>query len=218
MFSKKVDKRSRKAMIEFLTEHFRYSTMNSWNCSSSYAHCVKYGNLNLTKEQSDKFFEMLSSDDNEFFDCYAEPLIEGFREETGYTAGFNGRSGGYLVMYEGCYETLGYKSRCTHCYQNNYKTVEESGNICGRCGKPTRVNLEKPITVFQVYPGRSIDQDEDFEEWSLDSIRDRVKLVQRFDELCDDIRDELCYYLDHHEFVEEEYSVTKTHKVAKEIA
>lgn len=218
MFSKKVDMRSRKAMIEFLTEHFRYSTMNSWNRSSSYAHCVKYNNLNLTEEQRDKFFEMLSSDDNEFFTCYAEPLIDEFRAETGYTAGFNGRSGGYLVMYEGCYETLGYKSRCTHCYQNNYKTVEESGNICGRCGKPTRVNLKKPITVFQVYPGRSIDQDEDFEEWSLDSIRERVKLVQRFDKLCDDIRDELCYYLDTHEFVEEEYTITKTHKVAKELA
>ena len=218
MYFKKIDMRSRKAMTEFLENHFRYSTMNSWNGSSSYANNVKYYNLNLTDEQTTKFFELLDNDDREFWDCYAEPLIEGFREDTGYTAGFNGRSGGYLVMYEGAYEDLGYKSRCTSCYQLNYTSVEESGNVCGKCGKPTRVNLKKPITTFRVYPGRSIDQDVDWSEYSLGYLKERVKLVQRFDELCDDIRNELVFYLDSHEIVEEEYTVTKTRKVFKEIA
>lgn len=34
-FAKKVDTRSRQAMAEFLTNHFRYYTMNSWNGSTS---------------------------------------------------------------------------------------------------------------------------------------------------------------------------------------
>ena len=218
MFSVKVDMRSRKAMTEFLENHFRYSTMNSWNGSTSYAHNVKYYNLDLNEEQTDKFFDLLSSDDDEFFSCYVEPLIEGFREDTGFTAGFNGRSGGYLVMYSGVYEELGYKSRCTECYQLNYKTVEESGNVCGKCGKPTRVNLKKPLVTFKTYPGRSVDADVDWSEYSLEYLRERVKLVQRFDELCDDIRNELVYYLDSHKLVEEEYTVTKTRKVFEEIA
>ena len=218
MFSQKVDMRNRKKMIDFLTEHFRYNTMNSWNRSTSYANNVKYYNLDLTKEQQDKFFDLLDSDCNDFYECYADPLIDGFREDTGFTAAFNGRSGGYLVMYEFEWKELGYKSRCTSCGQLNYKTVEESGCKCGRCGEDSRVNLSRPIRQMSVFPGRSIDQDEDFEDWSINAIRERVRLVQRFDELCDDIRNELVYYLDTHHLVEEEYTETKTRKVFEEIA
>lgn len=218
MYFKKVDLRSRKAMTDFLENHFRYSTMNSWNGSESYANNVKSYNLNLTREQTDKFYELLDSEDSSFWDFNVKCLIDEFLEETGYTAGFNGRSGGYLVMYDGEWVTLGYKSRCTSCYQLNYKTVEESSNVCGRCSKPTRVNLSKPITAFKVYAGRSVDSDVDWAEYSLGYLRDRVKLVQRFDKLCDDIRNELVYYLDSHKVVEEEYTVTKTRNVFKEIA
>jgi hypothetical protein len=37
------------------------------------------------------------------------------------------------------------------------------------------------------YPGRSIDMDEDFEDWSLYELRERTGLVQEFDRLADDI-------------------------------
>jgi hypothetical protein len=53
MFSRKVDRRSRAAMIAFLVEHFRYDTMNSWNGSTSYAHCIKFSRLGLSPEQTD---------------------------------------------------------------------------------------------------------------------------------------------------------------------
>lgn len=216
MYKTKVDLRSRKAMVEFLTNHFRYCTMNSWNGNSSYANNVKYYNLDLTNEQASKFFEMLNMEDSEFYECYMEPLIEGFREETGYTVGVNGRSGGYLVVYKFEWETLDYKSRCTSCHQLSYADAKEGDCKCGKCGKDTRVNLTRPLRRMRTLMG-GIDQDEDFEDWSLDSIRERVKMVQRFDELCDDIRNELVYYLDSHNVVEEEYSVTKTRKVFKEI-
>jgi len=41
MFFKPVDLRSQKAMVEFLSNHFRYNTMNSWNNSTSYANNIK---------------------------------------------------------------------------------------------------------------------------------------------------------------------------------
>lgn len=63
-FEKKVDRRSRKAMVEFLTSHFRYDTMNSWNRMTSYAHSVKMNRLGLTKAQEDAAYEMLGADEN----------------------------------------------------------------------------------------------------------------------------------------------------------
>ena len=212
MFSKTVDMRSRKAMVDFLTDHFRYNTMNSWNNSTSYAHCVKLWNLGLNKEQEDKFWELLDCDYSDF-NIFTQDLINEFCDETGYTAGFNGRSGGYIVMYSGKWEDTGYKSRCTNCGQLNFTKVEENSCKCGRCGQMTRVNLSKPMIRFSTYPGRDIDQGEDFEDWDLESIRERVRLVQRFDKLCDDIRDKLIWFLDNYEVEEEEYTEVKTRKV-----
>ena len=57
-FIKEVDLRSRKSMIRFLTTHFRYDTMNSWNQSTSYANNVKVYNLGLTKEQEEKLYDI----------------------------------------------------------------------------------------------------------------------------------------------------------------
>ena len=58
-FSKEVDLRSRKSMTDFLVNHFRYNTMNSWNQSTSYANNVKVYNLGLSKEQENKLYAML---------------------------------------------------------------------------------------------------------------------------------------------------------------
>ena len=38
---------TRKQMIDFLSDHFRYHTMNSWNNATSYARCVKLNRLSL---------------------------------------------------------------------------------------------------------------------------------------------------------------------------
>ena len=117
-FETKVDMRSRKAMITFLTKHFRYDTMNSWNRSTSYAHCVKLNRLGLSKEQLDNAYEVLSTD---FSDEISWPIQEFTREQNGcYTIGFNGRSSGYLVLYESRYEDTGHKSRCRSCGQLNF--------------------------------------------------------------------------------------------------
>lgn len=209
-FSKKVDLRSRKDVVDFLTNHFRYDTMNSWNQNTSYAHCVKIHNLGLTGEQIDKVYELIDMD--ETYDNI-NWLLEEFAVAHNYAwqVGFNGRSGGYLVLYQGGRKALDYKSRCTHCGQLNYKTIEETDNAkCGRCGAEARINLTKPI--MQSYTvGKGTDMCEDFEDWDMYSLKERVKLVQEFDELCDKCLAEFVWLIDNAKIEEEEYEVTETH-------
>lgn len=77
----------------------RYWTMNSWNRSSSLAYNLKIYNV-IDKDLQDKVYEMLELD--EFYDEINE-LIREFDWFHNYEwqAGFNGRSGGYLVLYKG---------------------------------------------------------------------------------------------------------------------
>ena len=183
-FTTKVDTRSRKAMAKFLSEHFRYCIMNSWNCSTSWANNVKIYKLGLPTEIENKLYDMLDVD---YWDSdlkiFIDDLIQDFEIETGYSAGFNGRSDGYLVMYD------------TKC-----------------------VNGKR-----QVYPGRSVDDytfDEymDKDEFDMQDLRDKVKLVQTFDTLCNRIIDECIYFAENYKVVEEEYTETKIRKVLQEIA
>ena len=46
-FYQSVDLRSRSQMTDFLTKHFRYPTMNSWNNAVSYACNLKIHKLGL---------------------------------------------------------------------------------------------------------------------------------------------------------------------------
>lgn len=212
-FSKKVDTRSRKAMIEFLTGHFRYDTANGWNRSTSYAHNLKIYNLGLTSEQESKLLDLMDCD--EPYEEIADLIYE-FNSSHGFKwqAGFNGRSGGYLVLYQGGQRKSEWKSYCTSCGQKNYRAVEENGCKCGRCSKETRRNLEEALMQVFTCPGKSTDMYEDFEDWSMDELRARVKLVQEFDRLADDIVDLAAYMADNYTVEEEEYFVPATRKVA----
>lgn len=170
MFTKEIDYTNRQEMVDFLKNHYRYWTMNSWNASSSYANNVKIYNLNLPKEIQDKAWDYacgsLECCDIDFM---IQDEIAMFKEDTRYDAGFNGRSAGYLVMYD---------------------TDWCNGKL---------------IT----YPGRGIDQYADFDDeddWDISSLADRVKLVQRFDEMCDNIREGLIEILQYS--IVEEYQTT----------
>lgn len=213
MFYKKVNKSSRKEMVSFLENHFRYYTMNSWNGCSSYANNVKIHNLKLTSEQEDKFFELMNVNLlNDFYEDIDDLFVNDFIKKTDCTIIFNGRSIGYIVLCDCGKEWLDYKSRCRCCGQLNYKTVEESGDCkCGRCGQDGRVNLQHPLYRWKTLM-HSIDKDENFsdkEEWPLYRLKERVELVQKFDKLCDDIRAYLIEFLDSHEIGEEEYTATR---------
>lgn len=178
LFTNYKEPKNREEYIDFLKNHYRYFTMNSWNRSTSYANNVKIYNLDLTDEQKDKAYEFLCDDNIDTTEYQLEQmtLFSTFYMKTGYNVGFNGRSSGYLVLYD---------------TQTEYKDGKRNTHT---------------------YPGRSIDADEDFEDWDTDDIISRYILVEAFDKLCDELRDLLINYIDNAEIQEHEYTITKVYK------
>lgn len=179
--------RSRKDMIAFLSNHFRYETANSWNVSHSYAVKIKVHSLNLTDEERGRVYEALDAQD-----CYEESgflhILRQFDKSHAHRwqIGANGRSGGYAVLYQGGQKPSEYKSRCTNCGQLNYQTCTPESNRCGRCNQNTRVNLSEPLMQTFTYPGKGTDMEQDYEDWTTDALRDRVNLVWEFDQAVED--------------------------------
>ena len=211
-FSVPVDLRSRKEMTDFLQTHFRYDTMNSWNCATSYACNLKIPRLGLSHEIESKLYELL--DTTEFF-FLRQDLMDAFDEahDFRWQVGMNGRSGGYLVLSEGGIKPTGHRSYCRTCYQRNFKSVAENGNVCGRCGKPDRVDYVVPPMQTFTYPGKGIDMDEDFSEWSLPELRDRVRLIQDLDALADRMVELGIQMAKDYSVMEVDISIPQTQKV-----
>lgn len=207
-----VDLRSRSGMTNFLEEHFRYYTMNSWNRSQSYACNLKIYRLGLDREIENRLYDLIEI--QEFFDAQDE-LLQEFGEKYQYRrqARMNGRSNGYLVLHQGELTPSGYKSYCTKCGQRNYRSVSESGNVCGVCRRPARIDYIKPPMQVTLYPGRGMDDDGDFDDLSMDELRERVRLVQEFDRLADRLVEQAVYLAKTYTVQEEEYFVPKTRKV-----
>ena len=80
-------------------KRIRYHTMNSWNNSTAPAYNLKVHNV-ADNDLIDKIFELMETEN--FWDNI-NMLINDFDLEHDYQwqAGFNGRSGGYLVLYKG---------------------------------------------------------------------------------------------------------------------
>lgn len=163
-FFRKVDLRSRQSMTDFLCNHFRYDTMSSWNGSTSYANNLKIWKV-IPSHLQDKALVLLESEEH-FLNINF--LISDWctEQDNEYTAGFNGKGGGYLVMY--------------------------------KCAGKSKIFI-----------GRSIDQNEDFSDFSMVDLKQRVLLVQSFDKLCDSIVQETISILESSEIKEEEYTITK---------
>ena len=207
-----VDLRSRADMTSYLEKHFRYPTMNSWNQATSYACNLKVDRLDLSAGIVEKLLDMLDTFE---FQEVMQDLRTRFGMEHDYLwqVGMNGRSGGYLVLYQGCQKPSEYKSYCRECGQRNYKSVSESGDVCGRCGSHSRVDYTTPPMEISIYPGRGTDDSEDFEDWSLVQLRERVKLVQELDQLADAMVAEALELARTCTVETQEYFVPKTRKV-----
>lgn len=101
--------------------------------------------------------------------------------------------------------------------------TDETGYAMGYNGRQSGYlvlyNTEYNINskTISVYPGRSIDQNKDFEDWSVEMLKDRVKLVTTFDEYCDKIRDEFINMLKTCEIKTKEKTVTVTYKILEPI-
>ena len=95
--------------------------------------------------------------------------------------------------------------------------MEGQIGICGRCDAKARVNFKQTHMQVFTWPGKDVDMYEDFADWTLSEIRERVELVQDFDRLCDDI---VASYLDictNYRIAEEEILVPKTIKVLEPV-
>lgn len=199
-----VDRTDRDAMIAFLSTHFRYNTMNHWNRGTSYAHCVKLHNLGLTPNQFEKAYEIIQVN---IWDELSECIQEfSFEMDGRYTICSNGRSSGYLVLLKSQYQPTGHQSYCRNCGQRNFKACDpdSSDNKCGSCGASGdngRVNYPQPPQELRVNSA-GIDDDLDFEDWSLEELAERVDVVDAFDRVCDEMRQMFLAMLSH-EVVEE---------------
>lgn len=218
MFYKEIDKRYREAMTAFLKNHFRYDTMNSWNRSISYANNIKLYNIDKPDDiDNETWWEMLWI--TEWQEKLSD-LLEDFgrRYKWQWQAGINGRSGGYVVLYRGGIKPSGYISYCTYCGQKNYQDVPEGEiGMCGRCDAKARTNFKQTHMQVFTWPGKSVDEYEDFEDWTLSQIRKRVELVQDFDRLCDEIVSAFIDMCRNYRIAEEEILVPKTIKVLEPV-
>lgn len=91
-----VDITNDKQMFNFLNDHFRYWTANSWNRLSSVANNVKLYKLELAGD----WCVALSLLEAGEYDTINMWLLDWEREHPGYEVFFNGRRGGYLVLVE----------------------------------------------------------------------------------------------------------------------
>ncbi len=94
-YTKGVDITKDKSMFNFIAEHPTYYTMNSWNGVRSIAHNVKLYNLHLEGD----WCRALAHLDSGEYDTIRFMIQDWEREHPGYSVGFNGRSNGYLVLY-----------------------------------------------------------------------------------------------------------------------
>ena len=134
----------------------RYNTMNSWNNATAPAYNLKVYNV-VDDGLQDKVYKLMEAEN--FYDDI-NYLISEFGESSNYEyqAGFNGRSGGYLVLYKGGKKESEYKSICLECGQKNFTSIKENDDICGKCGAEARIHE----SFFEVYTmaGQSIEEGE----------------------------------------------------------
>jgi hypothetical protein len=188
--------------------------MNSWNCSTSYAKNIKISQVKFPdNETKDRAYGLLDVDAafREF-----NMILQMFAEKHNFEwqIGRNGRSGGYLVLYQGYAKKSDYKRCCHDCGQKNFN---KAATECGCCHSDNMHDYEGMKTGM--WGGRSTDQGEDFSDfdWDMVALRDRVKLVKDFDKTCDKAVKSFIDFCKGHEATEEEIMVPKTIAVAVDI-
>lgn len=197
--------------VEFLKNHFRYYTMNSWNGSTSFAANVKIHKFVPCKLR-DTAYELLEV--REPFDdieCVLDDFAASYNH--GYQIGFNGRSGGYLVLYEGGRKPSEYSGRCKDCGQLRYNWKE--GDVCGKCGSKNTVAYSGYTTY--VSPGKSIELSGDAEDGEDEyEVNELYKVVKDFDDTVEMCKAIFLDYCRNFEVVDEVISVPKTVKKLRE--
>jgi hypothetical protein len=203
--------RTVKAMREYLKDHFRYNTMNSWNHSTSYAREVKITHIIDDSSLCSKAFDFLDMDEA-FWGVHR--IIRDFESKHDYKwqIGFNGRSSGYLVLYQGGKEDSGYKTQCDTCDRYTY-SEDECACAHNGCDGTLR-KLESPVYRTFSRPGKSFDQDEDFESLDKSELQWRVDIVWDFDKTVDSCIAEFIDFVKTHSVEDKTIMVPKQIRVA----
>lgn len=160
-----IDIANTKSMWNFLHNHFTYSTMNSWNRLESIANNVKLHRLNLDGDTAVAMHYLFDEADCGGLQVLIDDEIRDFDERHYplYRVGFNGRSGGYLVLYnEDSYGSI------LPEYVTDYDSYEDfKDDVKSNWNCYNRYNMS----------------DFNYE------LRKVVELVREFDRLCDRLRD-----------------------------
>ena len=188
-FDKTQNIKTVKQKFNYLKKHFIYYTMNSWNGLRSIANNVKAHNLPLTKEQYKRFFDLVCDEElNEQLYSYINNMLQQFRAiNKGYKVYFNGRSDGYLVLYND-----NNNSSVLNEYIEDASSYEEALN-----------NYKSDYNTTTKEARANIDY----------CINNDFDIVQAFDRFCDDVLNELIKILDSAAVEEEEEKITVKHKI-----
>lgn len=160
-----VDICSPKSMFEFINGHFAYYTTAGWSSAKSVANNVKLYNLNLEGDWENALGYLCDENDvGGLQRRIVEAIFEWEDEHPGYSVSFNGRSNGYLVIYN----------------------KETDGGI------NFRNILPDDLTDFDTYEDFK-EHVKDYYGWTvkdmIPELREYTKLIRDFDKLCDDLRD-----------------------------
>lgn len=187
-----VDICSAKSMFNFINEHFRYDTMNSWNRLKSIANNVKLYNLGLDGDWCVASNYLWDEQDcgNLQFEIH-ERILDWEHDHPGYTLGFNGRSDGYLVIYNKDLEgRVNFRSILPD-HLEGFDTYEE-----------WKESIKEPWYGSRDTVGNYISE-----------LREYTELIRSFDKFCDELRElvneysKMDYEADKKAF-EEEYGVS----------
>lgn len=157
-----VDIASTKSMWNFLSNHFTYNTMNSWNGLKSIANNVKLYKLNLAGDWAVVLRYLTDAADSGGLQDIIDGEMRAFDEKyyPNYRVGFNGRSNGYLVLYNG----------------------DNNRSVLPNCVTDYDSYADFKEDVKAGYNGYRV-SDFNYE------LREAVEVVRDFDRLCDRLRD-----------------------------
>ena len=187
MFYKKgIDITNDRQMFNFLKDHYTYYTMNSWNGLKSIANNVKLYNLNLS---GDCYTALAFLQNDDYFTI--NHMIEDWEaEHKGYSVGFNGRSGGYLVLYNNDNNRMVLPDEVA--YNDDYEGYKEMCREYFGSVKDARYKLVEAVKLVQDFD-KLCDQLRDYvNELSVKDFAEEV-LVEVVDRFNEDYYDDLTY-------------------------
>ena len=170
--------------FNYIKNHYTYWPYHSWNGGKNIANKVKVDEMGLSRACLGKVFEMMDAD-HEGYWFYINDYLEYECEDKALEVGFNGRSSGYLVLYA----EDKHKPNCLCGEYFDYDSYKDwlAAYAEGWDYRAAQADLRYMI-------------ERDFE------------IVKKFDQLCDNMRENLIYMAENYEVEEETYTVTKTVK------